>query len=127
MSSYTSDTNEFRTTMIAEGATPAQIDRLLELADRYQLLALIKTNENVAGKFDVERRQLEAAIRACISGPVKKVIVDSDPRGFAVKLILNSGRSNGVEGFGVPTHDFTATQVTHAANKEPRHWEVTRS
>jgi hypothetical protein len=114
--------------MSDEGLMPSHTARLLELANRYQLLCLIDLNIGLRDELKAEMKQLKSALRACIVGPVKKINLNDDARGATVKLILASGRYNSFagaeEGYCVPTRDFTAATTERVNRDRAMHWEA---
>lgn len=117
---------EFRELLVSKGVTPERVTHLLTLANRYQVLMTIACNNDVGDKFAQEEYELENALRAYVGGPITAVNLSGDPRGFTVKLILQSGEYNswgGKEsGYGVPTRERSVEEIDRAAKMDPKHW-----
>lgn len=83
-------------------ATAADLAELCRLARRHGKLQEKACNEEVPENHDAK---CEADITAlCAKIGLTRVIFGGDPRGYTVKVVLPSGRSNswGGEGWGVP-------------------------
>jgi hypothetical protein len=116
--------SEFRQVMADNGVARATVTRLLKLAERHKMLALIATNENVAPKFDGEEKELQRELAKLVGGGIKAVHFNTDPRGPTVKLALANGQRDSMEGpfYCVPVRDLSTEEGERVARGPVMQW-----
>jgi hypothetical protein len=122
---YLKNRLEFLAVCAANDVPYTRSRRIMQLAQRYQLICLMHLNEDVGDKFYTEQEQLEKVIaETCRAGGITGVLFNTDARGATVKLRFADGQSNSMGDAGaycVPTN-ISALVARLATTQPPKVW-----